>query len=524
MTPSTFRTVFGRAALAVLFSLLAVPSSSAQQGKPTNPAYLIDMPTVDRVKREVQGSNPQDTALRQMGTFWQLGEIIKEMSGPREFRGLTPDEQRIIQDYYAASYYISQAIDKSLTTPEQKRQWANQDSTYHYMREDRRFGVEGIDTLQRFFSPNFRALYQQALAAEAARHQQFVKAGENAQAQQVAQAKALAQTPEGNAQIAAAQAEMANATTDPGTLAARRCVESGRNPLECVGEGLSTGFSDLVGQVAPGLKSQGPAPGLRMNGVFPGQNHFALTFYENNVSVACGTLVAEAHAYKIAVQGAQAQITVQSAPKPIVLTVTADNKLAGPGAVPIAGQIITGYKTEYEYNLRTGVRTGNTRQVPVYAPSTQTCTAGVMASTGSSPAATGVIAAVGSIFGMDQQARQMTGAKDTGPIPVGLRLTGSYAGQGGMTVEFHPDVAVVGCGQATLAHAYAVGMVGNQVAVKIQDASPILLAVRPDGSLNGSGSVTVNGRKVLGTDGNNNFIFAPVTATCPLGVLAAKQQ
>ncbi len=59
-----------------------------------NPPYLSEMPSVDRVIQAMQTADPRETAQRQLGAFYQLMEIIKTLSGPREFRGFTPDEAR----------------------------------------------------------------------------------------------------------------------------------------------------------------------------------------------------------------------------------------------------------------------------------------------------------------------------------------------------------------------------------------------------------------------------------------------
>jgi hypothetical protein len=103
-------------------------------------------------------------------------------------------------------------------------------------------------------------------------------------------------------------------------------------------------------------------------------------------------------------------------------------------------------------------------------------------------------------------------------------MNGTYAGQGGFNIEFHQDSAVVGCGQAAVAHTYIVEKKDPQVLVTIEDAAkPIALAFRPDGRLAGSGSVEVNGRAVAGTNPNGDLAYAPRTATCAVGILTATQ-
>jgi hypothetical protein len=71
-------------------------------GQALNPAYLSEMPSADRVMKALKTSDPRETALRQMGAFYQLSEIIKTLSGPREIRGYMPDEQGILQEYNVA--------------------------------------------------------------------------------------------------------------------------------------------------------------------------------------------------------------------------------------------------------------------------------------------------------------------------------------------------------------------------------------------------------------------------------------
>lgn len=67
---------------------LPIFKAAAQQ---TNPQYLSQFPSVDKVMNAMRTSDPRETAIRQMGAFYQLVEIIKTLSGSREFRGFTPD-------------------------------------------------------------------------------------------------------------------------------------------------------------------------------------------------------------------------------------------------------------------------------------------------------------------------------------------------------------------------------------------------------------------------------------------------
>jgi hypothetical protein len=62
------------------------------------------MPSVERVLEGMKTSDPHETALRQVWAFYELTEIIKTLSGSREFRGLLPDEQKILGEYQVAQY------------------------------------------------------------------------------------------------------------------------------------------------------------------------------------------------------------------------------------------------------------------------------------------------------------------------------------------------------------------------------------------------------------------------------------
>jgi hypothetical protein len=55
-----------------------------------------------------------------------------------------------------------------------------------------------------------------------------------------------------SAQSSAAGGQAGFVRNDPATLAARRCLESGRSDMECIGQGLKTGLADVFGGVVGG--------------------------------------------------------------------------------------------------------------------------------------------------------------------------------------------------------------------------------------------------------------------------------
>jgi len=92
-----------------VFICLAAGSAAAQN---LNPAYLKELPSVDRVMNDMKTSDPAETAARQMGALLQLKKMIEDAAGPRFFSrttGLTPDETRLRQQYYTAYYNLSQS-------------------------------------------------------------------------------------------------------------------------------------------------------------------------------------------------------------------------------------------------------------------------------------------------------------------------------------------------------------------------------------------------------------------------------
>jgi hypothetical protein len=97
----------GVIAFAVLTTIFHPVTLLAQA---TNPPYIAEMPSVDRVMKATRASDPDETAARQMGAFLQLKTMIEELAGPRYYRpGLTADEAKLHQAYYTAYYQVSQS-------------------------------------------------------------------------------------------------------------------------------------------------------------------------------------------------------------------------------------------------------------------------------------------------------------------------------------------------------------------------------------------------------------------------------
>jgi hypothetical protein len=102
----------------------------------------------------------------------------------------------------------------------------------------------------------------------------------------------------------------------------------------------------------------------------------------------------------------------------------------------------------------------------------------------------------------------------------GLRMHGTYAGTGGFEIEFYPRSAVVRCGQVIEARDYSVSASGGRVLVSVQNgASPITLDLQSNGTMSGSGSITVEGRLLAGINVKDQAVFRAVTDSCTPGVI-----
>jgi hypothetical protein len=95
--------------LAVAVVLVASFGSNAF-AQTTNPAYLADFPSVDKVMTTMKTADPDETAARQMAAFTWLQQMILQLAGPRQFvrgpGGLTADENKLRQEYSTALYNI----------------------------------------------------------------------------------------------------------------------------------------------------------------------------------------------------------------------------------------------------------------------------------------------------------------------------------------------------------------------------------------------------------------------------------
>jgi len=493
-----------RHALLTVVAFAAAASSETIHAQATNPPYLAAFPNVERVKQAMKVADPRETAVRQIGALWQLEQIIRQLSGSREFRGFLPDEARIIGEYQVASYYIAQAVDKAYPGRYQTGQTVSDYTPYRYMRTDNRFGVEGIEVFKTFLNPAIQNQFGQTVGVDVAKAQARRKADQEAIAS-IGTIQTRGATEQPKSKLAEEQAGI------------RRCAESGRSETECMMEGLGKSAMGMVNGVLPGLAAlKGePVRGLRLAGTYPGTNKFELRFQTDAVGVNCSELAAASDDYSVKVSGSQVIVTVMTSPKPIVLTMRPDGKLLGPGPTDITGEVQVGV----QYGTRT-YSDGRTEPIsrPVFETQTRRCNIETLAASAPTAGAEGSGAVVGMVNmllggGIDNN-KQME-------VPVGLRVAGEWGSQDAFDVEFRPEGVVVGCREATKLTPYTVQVGTSGVTINVQlPGSPFALKMGSDGRLTGSGTVRVDGRVAVGTDGSGGITYVPRSASCSVGSLS----
>jgi hypothetical protein len=446
----------------------ASPQPSAAAQTAFNPPYLKEFPTVDQIMAQLKGSSAQDTANRQLSAMHVFGQMIAAMAGPRvQQNQLTPDETRIITNYFNA--YNSFA--KSAANP--------QDS---YPAQ-----ASFITTLFSTFS--MPTVHQIWLTAQA----------------QSQQTTANGQTP-------------LAPTTDPGTLAARRCVELGGSMTQCTGTALSTGMQSLLGVNLSAMTGPGISGRLIMFGAYNAASGLHLNFSNGSVDIGgCGQMVQGGHNYAIQPSGSQYQIKIDNQPQPLVVTLDADGKIAAPAIQQITGQKVVGYFVE------TNRKTGASTRTPQYGPDTETCKLGTLApgpatapDQGMIADLSGAISMMGSLFGGETD----SSAPKQLLLAPGPRMVGMYTSGGGLKIQFQDAGAVIDCAQAHVSVPYDVSNRAGAATIAVKNGSaPFSLTLQPNGTLTGAGTATINGKLKTALDGDGNPVLTPTSANCAVGTL-----
>jgi hypothetical protein len=519
-------------AVTVLGSVLFLTKLFAQGNAP---AYLAEMPSVERVMQAMRAGDPDETAARQMAAFTHLKNMIEKLAGPRFPKNqLTPEENKLRQAYYTAYWQIAKS----------KPQYGS----FNAMRGldiDIKFRDELI---QKCFPPSFAAEYSkltgQAIAQNKALHDQGAAA--RAEREQALADQAAKEHP--NAQkitVADVQAELASGgSKDPQELAMRRCIAAGRLPSSCTGNALLGSFSNMISSALSGVTGTStnaagsttnvpPDAGPNMSGVFQGAGNWRLDFVDGGVLVNCSSLSPNQEVYSLAFRSNGAILTINTKPKTLVLDVHADGTITGPpGTVTIDGVIASGYHTglhnaagqqvtanEAKYSTQpvyndSGMQVTDPSAVNGYStfsPRRTTCPAISLTSKG----------AGAGIQTMQMNVLKTAFGGDAGPAtPVGIRMHGIFAAAStGFSLQFFPESVILGCGPIS-ARAYPYTVSGSGL-IKIDAADhPLSVTIRPDGSLDpGSGPYQVHGRMITGPTVSDKYTFLPIESTCNLAPL-----
>ncbi len=290
-----------------------------------NPAYLAEFPNPLRVVQGMLVGKPQENVVRAIGALYQLSEIIRVLAGSR---ALTPDEQKFLSDYASVQSQLAQAATQKFPG----QQFDPASNPYRFKRNDPKFGFEGIPVWTTFLTPGTQDAFARIVGGSDDQYAMAVHREKTAATKQV------------DNDIKAANAE-ASYAKDPGSVAARHCVESGRSEVECLGEGLKVGAQDLFG----GNPLKGVVPdtpvGLRLTGVYSAGS-FALQFQQDHVMVSCGSLIPQPLPYTVERSGLQISVKVPISPKPLLLSYKLGGNLTGPG--PITGGWPSRHRREQE--------------------------------------------------------------------------------------------------------------------------------------------------------------------------------
>lgn len=465
----------------------------AEPGKSFNPPYLNEMPAVDFVKQEIQGKDPTDTLARQVAVFTKLTSVISSFRLAANRYDLTPDEAKITGKYNLAAYELEQGYKKTHTAAEAE---AFLHLHGHYELMDPALDKEMRSKL---FSTAF--LQQRANADKT-----WLQALQ-AHKEQESRASELAANP--------AKGGSPFVRNDPGTLAARRCVELGGSELECVGKGFWTGLMDMAGVAGVDMnpvKASEPT-GVVLNGGYQDSGGLWLNFAPGSASLnGCGKLVPNGHSYAISKRPNQLLIILKNDPSQFVLSMGSDGKLSGPGPVDVKGEIITGYRRIWMQEYHNGIAVaggGYWTSEPIYAPKTERCTIATLAQAPPPPPEKNPL--------INELTSMMNSVTPQGPP--GLRMSGRYVSQGGLTLEFAADAVVIDCGAAHVKDPYTVENAPNQILVNIKNGtSPFTLELQSNGTLTGSGNAAIAGRVATGAT-QNAITYAPKTASCAIGTL-----
>lgn len=482
--------------------LLMLCAAGEAQTPASSSDYTTALPSVERVESQLQGTDPTDTAARQVAVFEYLQVYIRRIKETRDYRGpFSPGEQKLMADYAKAQYDLTQSFTKSHSQPEVAK----------FSQLEGQYSINNaLDWIKQMEGQQAADTYkgtEASLAQSYQRNQDRIQQGlQQNNGQSGSLMDGFRAGGGGNVQLKPEQ---------------KRCLELGGTMNQCANAMM--GLVGLIGNLvtmgaADNTPQQPPLSGVILVGKYHSRTDLpevALTVNGAATLSKCGTLVDLTAGYTIRKSGAATQIVVDNEPDPMVLTLRSDGSLSGPGNIAVKGSIIIGY-----HDVTTCSRGGTpyascaTTSTPIYGASMQRCTVSQMAPQPAPPPPAkpkGMIGQMGDLLGMGDPVATI----------YGFRMIGPYAGSG-MQLAFDNGYVTLDCGQAHVNAPYTVDNTANGFVVHVQNAGgAFLLGVAPDTTLRGSGSTTVNGRLVSSVNGDN-VSFTPHSESCSIGTFAPK--
>jgi hypothetical protein len=491
---------------------MALAQSSSQSHD-----YTASLPSVEKVKAELKGSDPTDSIARQVAVFTYLQVYITRIRDGRKYNGpFTPAEQKLMGDYALAGYQLSQDFTKTHTPAE---------VTAFQQLEGRYEINNALDWIKQLEGQQAADTYrgtEVALAQGYQRHEERLQ--KQMKQEQSGGRSSLAGDPVLDPMGIFANAE-ANRVKDPEL---RRCLELGESLDACEGAGAIEGMASILMPFAPKTDPNAPRPvaGVVLVGSYHSASNLpSLDLGDGSATISdCGALVADHHEYKLRKSGSTVQLVVANEPNPIVLTMQPDGALSGPGSVLVKGRIITGYTTTTKQVMVNGAPAAaqgydcngpctTSSSTPNFAPKIERCTIASLSLVHAKPIdrpKTGI----GFIDELGKSA----------PIVTGFRMTGRYEAAPGLLLEFYNDTVILDCGKAHARSPYVVDNTPAGFVVRVQSGGgAFALGVAPDNTLRGSGSTTVNGRLVSSIRGDN-VTFASHSESCNVGTFTARSR
>lgn len=487
------------------------------QAPPASGDYTAALPSVEKVKAQLKGTDATDTVARQVAVFTYLQTYISRIKDARKYGGpFTPGEQKLMGDYSLAAYQLSQEFSKT-HSPEEVKAFQQLEGRYEINNAlgwiKQLQGQQAADTYR-----GSEASLAQSYKEHEDRLQQQMKQDQGAGRSSIAGDAVL--DPMGI--FAGAEA---NREKDPEL---RRCLELGGTLDGCEGVGAIEGMASILMPFVekPDPNAPPPVAGVVLVGDYHSRSQLpSLSFGNGSATMQdCGSLVPQDHDYTLRKSGNTVQFVLANEPEPIVVTMQPDGTLSGPGSVLVKGSIVTGYTATTKTVMVDGAPAAaqgyycngpcsTSTSVPNYAPKIERCTIGSMAFVRPKPAAP-VKTGIGFLDADSTSA----------PLVTGLRMTGRYADASGLTLVFDNDAVILDCGKAHAKSPYTVDNTPTGFVVHVQNAGgAFLLGVAPDNTLRGSGSTSVNGKLVSSIRGDN-VSFTPHSESCNVGTLAARSK